>query len=122
MAHQEGDEFKAAMVALILSGKTEEALEELGRNYGVRSPAIRVGHHKGTKRVEAVYVQERKTIFFARGENLSNPFVVLHEFYHHLRSRTGEHRGNEKLADEFAISYINAFNRLASKRPADSPL
>src|SRR5215204_1964634 len=41
-----------------------------------------------------------------------NPFVVLHEFYHHIRTKGGIHRGSEKNANMYAKSFIDAYNRI----------
>jgi hypothetical protein len=38
-----------------------------------------------------------------------NPFVVLHEFYHHLRARSGPHRGTERHANAFARRFIDSY-------------
>jgi hypothetical protein len=41
------------------------------------------------------------------------PFVVLHEFYHHLRTALDrKHRGTEKYADEFAREFIEAYKSI----------
>jgi hypothetical protein len=41
---------------------------------------------------------------------LRNPFVILHEFYHHLRTDLDlKHRGTEKHADAFAREFIQVF-------------
>jgi hypothetical protein len=42
---------------------------------------------------------------------ITNPFVVLHEFYHHIRSKGVDrmHRGTEGNADKFAIDYITQY-------------
>jgi hypothetical protein len=45
-------------------------------------------------------------------EYLDNPFVILHEFYHHLRTHGMEHRGTEKYANRFAEEFIEAFKTL----------
>ncbi|MEM0075612.1 MAG: hypothetical protein QXG05_08725 [Nitrososphaerota archaeon] len=105
----EENSFKASVVMMILSGRTEKAISLLSDFYKIKAPMIRVGHVKGKKRALGVYVAKENTIYFARSENLTDPFVVLHEFYHHLRNRGGEHKGNEKLANKFAISYIKSF-------------
>jgi hypothetical protein len=69
-----------------------------------------------TKGVAAVYSQRRKEILAARREYLYNPFVMIHEFYHHLRSVSGKHRGTEKQADKFALEFIAAYQRVALKQ------
>jgi len=42
---------------------------------------------------------------------LLNPFVILHEFYHHLRSKSvdGTHKGTERGADKFALDFITEY-------------
>jgi hypothetical protein len=46
-----------------------------------------------------------------------NPFVVLHEFYHHLRCKGVDrmHRGTEGNADRFALDFIKAYQETAKK-------
>jgi hypothetical protein len=44
---------------------------------------------------------------------------VLHEFYHHVRTREGVHRGSEKRANMYAKSFIDAYMKMASKRAED---
>ena len=41
-----------------------------------------------------------------------NPFVILHEFYHHIRTKAGVYRGSEKNADMYAKSFIDYYNRV----------
>ncbi|HEV2226795.1 MAG TPA: hypothetical protein VGR56_08340, partial [Nitrososphaerales archaeon] len=50
-------------------------------------------------------------ILAASREYLYDPFVMIHEFYHHLRSASGRHRGTEKDADRFALDFIEAYRR-----------
>ena len=110
------NQFKAKVVAMILDSKTELALELLCRRYHVSVPKLGVGVLEGrTKKVAAVYSLHRKEILAARREFLYNPFVMIHEFYHHLRSVSGKHRGTEKQADRFALDFIDAY-RAATKR------
>jgi hypothetical protein len=42
---------------------------------------------------------------------------VLHEFYHHLRSKAvdKQHRGTEKNADKFAIGFIIEYQTATQK-------
>jgi len=106
---------KAFVVALILDSKTEEALDALSKWYRVSRPKLGIGVVEGkTKGVAAVYSQGRKEILAARREFLYDPFVMIHEFYHHLRSVSGRHRGTEKQADRFALDFIAAYNRAAA--------
>lgn len=68
-----------------------------------------------TKGVAAVYSVGRREILAARREFLYDPFVMIHEFYHHLRSTSGRHRGTERQADEFAADYIRAYQRVGAR-------
>jgi hypothetical protein len=45
-----------------------------------------------------------------------NPFIILHEFYHHLRYRGMEHRGSEKSANSFASKFIDSYRILKRKK------
>lgn len=104
------------MVADILDSNPERALELLCEHYHVERPKLGVGVVKGrSKGVLAVYSADRKEILAARQEYLYDPFVILHEFYHHLRQFAGQHRGTEKNADKFALDFIAAYERLASR-------
>jgi hypothetical protein len=106
------DQMKVSVVALILDSKPEEAIRVLSRWYKVSEPRLGVGVFEGrTKGVAAVYSQNRKEILAARREFLYDPFVMIHEFYHHLRSTSGRHRGTERQADQFAMGFIEAFRR-----------
>jgi hypothetical protein len=110
------DEFKALIVAMILDTKTEKALDLLSKHYHVERPRLGIGVVEGrNKGVAAVYSQRRKEILAARREYFYNPFVIIHEFYHHLRSISGRHRGTEKQADKFAVDFIEAYRRTAQR-------
>ncbi|HXW95488.1 MAG TPA: hypothetical protein VEJ19_07265 [Nitrososphaerales archaeon] len=109
------DQMKALVVALILDSKTEEAMTVLSRWYKVSAPRLGMGVVEGkTKGVAAVYSQKRKEILAARRDFMFDPFVMIHEFYHHLRSVSGRHRGTEKQADKFALDFLATYKRLAS--------
>jgi len=111
------DQMKASVVALILDSKTEEAIRVLSRWYRVSVPRLGIGVVAGkTKGVAAVYSQNRKEIMAARREFMYDPFVMIHEFYHHLRSVSGHHRGTEKQADRFALDFIDAYRRAGGSR------
>ncbi len=111
------EEMKASVVALILDARPEEALDVLSRWYRVEKPRLGVGVVEGkTKGVAAVYSSRRREILAANREYLYNPFVMVHEFYHHLRSRSGRHRGTEKDADRFAMNFIETYQRRALER------
>ena len=104
---------KALSVWLILDSKTENAIELMCKWYRVPRPRLLVGVLEGkTKGVAAVYSVQRKEIRAARREYMFNPFVMIHEFYHHLRSTSGKHRGTEKQADKFALDFIAAYKRV----------
>jgi hypothetical protein len=100
-------------VATILDCKTEKAIELLSEYYRVDVPGLGVGTTKRhSKGVLAVYSADRKEILAVSQEYFYDPFVMLHEFYHHLRQFAGRHRGTEKNADRFALDYIAAYKRL----------
>ncbi len=108
------ESMKAKVVWLILDSKPERAIKELCKWYRVSEPRLGVGVLEGkTKGVAAVYSVRRKEILAARREYLYDPFVMIHEFYHHLRSAGGKHRGTEKEADRFALGFIEAFRGLS---------
>jgi hypothetical protein len=116
VAEEPDDRFKAIIVSMILDSKPEAALEALSRRYRVETPRLGVGVFKRhSKGVRAVYSPERGEILAARREFLYDPFVILHEFYHHIRSVGGKHRGTEKNADRFAVEYIRAFDRVVAR-------
>jgi hypothetical protein len=105
-------EFRSKVVDTILAGSPEHALKLLSEYYGVNPPEIRVGTVKAHRRALACYVEKERRIYFSKSEYLSAPFVVLHEFYHHLRaSQINSHRQVEKGADLFASNYIQDHRR-----------
>ena len=108
--------FKTYVVWLILNGRTEEALELLAKEYQVAIPALRVGLPKGHKTTAyGCYTAKTQTIAVLNSDILVNPFVVLHEFYHHIRSKGVDrmHRGTEGNADKFAMTFIAEFQATA---------
>ncbi len=111
MQHQPAEEtlFKAKIVHLILSKKTEEALELLGKYYKVSTPKLKIGMPKRDIKFPACYVARTATIHVKDSERLDNAFVILHEFYHHLRTTRMIHKGTEKNADNFAREYIRNY-------------
>lgn len=113
------DGFKVLIVLLILNGKTEDALEKLATEYGVTVPSLRVGLPKGHKATAyGCYSAQTQTISLLNSDIVTNPFVVLHEFYHHIRSKGVDrmHRGTEGNADKFALDYITQFKLEALKQ------
>lgn len=101
-------EDKKQVAIMILNGETEAAIGFACAKFGIAPPMVRVGLPKKESRVYACYQPRNKTIYFADGELRRNPFVVMHEFYHHLRIHQGKHRGTEKRADAFALSFLEA--------------
>jgi hypothetical protein len=110
--------FKPTIVYLILTKQTEQALELLARNYRVEIPKLKVGLPKGhTRNSYGTYNAGNQTICVLDSEIFGNPFVILHEFYHHLRSKSVDkhHKGTEKNADKFALEFIKAYQEAATK-------
>ena len=107
--------FKVLVVWLILNAKVEKALELLAEHYSVSVPRIKVGLPKGhRKKVFGCYIAQKETIFVLNSDVLREPFVILHEFYHHLRTTLDKkHKGTEKHADEFAKDFIQTYKSAA---------
>jgi hypothetical protein len=110
-------EFKAFIVWLILNGNVEKALEQLAKHYSVNAPQIRVGLPKGRRKdVFGCYAARNETISVLNSDVLKEPFTVLHEFYHHLRTSVDKkHRGTEKNAGEFAKEFIEAYKSVSAR-------
>jgi hypothetical protein len=107
---------KAKIVHMILNRDTEEALQKLSNIYNVTPPEIVVGTIKGKRRtVYAVYVQKERRIYVINSDIFYNPFIVLHEFYHHIRTRAGVHRGSEKHANMYAKSFIDSYKKIVER-------
>ena len=110
------DVTKAKVVYLILNKRTEEALQHLSKFYKVTPPEITVGTIKGRRRtVYAVYVLREKKIYCSTSDIFYNPFVVLHEFYHHIRTKGDIHRGSEKNANMYAKSFIYSYIKIVRR-------
>lgn len=101
--------FRAKIVHLILSRNPEEALKLLSQHCHVVTPDLRVGMPKGHRKNFGCYIAGKKTIHVSDRDNLYNPYLILHEFYHHLRTTDKKHRGTEKHANKFAREYIEAY-------------
>ena len=104
--------FKPLVVLLILNAKTEEALALLAKNYGVNVPKLKVGLPKRYKtKAYGCYTAKTETISILNSDILTNPFVIIHEFYHHLRSQGVDkmHRGTEDNADKFAMDFLHEY-------------
>jgi hypothetical protein len=105
------------VVHMILAKETEKALQLLSKHYRVESPEIVVGTVKGKRRTAyAVYIPKERKIYAMNSDIFYNPFVILHEFYHHIRSQGGPHRGTERHANLFAKTFIDAYINAAKKR------
>jgi hypothetical protein len=101
--------FHGRIVSLILDGQAEVALKLLSNYYGINEPTLKVGTVKRHRRVVACYVERERRIYLSKGEYLTSPFVILHEFYHHLRASEVRKGQVEKRADLFASSFIRDF-------------
>lgn len=111
------DDSKAKVVHLILGKAPERALEFLATLYKVKSPKLRVGTvKKHRKTALAVFVHKDNTIYLSNSDLLYNPFVLLHEFYHHIRTNFGVHRGTERNADAFAKDFVDSYRRRQEKQ------
>jgi hypothetical protein len=102
-------QFKSAVVSLILTKDTERAVAVVSRRFKVRIPTLLIAHSKGKKLALAVYHVSSNSIAFSDQDHFFNPFVVLHEMYHAIRSSSGHHRGTERNADKFALDYIEQY-------------
>jgi Zn-dependent peptidase ImmA (M78 family) len=103
---------KPFIVWLILNQRTEEALSLLANEYKVNVPKLKVGLPKGRKNnVSGCYQSKNETISVFNSDVFANPFVILHEFYHHLRSKSvdKQHRGTERNADKFATDFLKEY-------------
>ena len=108
--------FKAAIVWLILEGKVEKALEILAKKHSVEPPIVEVGLPKRNKgKALGCYSGKKRTISVRNSDTLKDPFVILHEFYHHLRTTSdAKHKGTEKYADAFAKDYLAAYGSIVT--------
>jgi len=105
------------VVWLILDGKAEKALGLLSEHFKVRMPSIKVGLPKGRRSTAlGCYSSRDRTISVLNSDALKEPFIIIHEFYHHLRtSADARHKGTEKHADEFAKGFIEAYESEARR-------
>ena len=103
---------KPQVVHLIINQKTEEALALLAKHYSVTVPRVKVGLPKGHKKnICGCYTSKNQTISVLSSDFFGNAFVILHEFYHHLRSKSvnRQHKGTERNADRFAAEFLVAY-------------
>ena len=98
-----------------MNGKVEEALGLLAKHYRVDVPKVRVGLPKGRrKNTLGCFTAKNETISVLNSDTLKEPFIILHEFYHHLRIGVDKkHRGTEKNASEFAKEFIETYKSMA---------
>ncbi len=107
---------KAKIVQMILDKKTEIALEKLSEFYKVDTPQISVGTIKGKRRtVYALYVLSERKIYASNSDIFYHPFIILHEYYHHIRSKFGKHRGSERHANMYAQGFIDSYNKIVKR-------
>jgi hypothetical protein len=109
---------ESLVVWLILNGKTRDAIEMLAKHYQIEIPKIKVGLPKKHKtKACGCYDPQNQTITLLNSDMLVNPFVVLHEFYHHLRCKGVDrmHRGTEGNADRFALDFIKSYQETVKK-------
>jgi len=109
---------KAWIVWLIINGRAEEALERLAEHYGVDAPRLKVGLPKGHKKQTlGCYEAKNMVISVMNSELVKNPFTILHEFYHHIRTGLDKkHKGTEDYANKFAAKYIQAYQLVSQTR------
>lgn len=103
--------FRARVVYLILNSESDEALEILSNHYGIVKPKLTVGMPKRYSKNPACYVANKRIIHVSHRKILSNPHVILHEFYHHLRNVSNAQGGIEKYADSFAKKFIQDYQK-----------
>ncbi|MGE5188117.1 MAG: hypothetical protein ACM3JE_03725 [Betaproteobacteria bacterium] len=117
------ENFETLIVWSILNGKTQDALELLSKYFQVDVPKLKVGLPKKHKtKACGCYDPKKQTITLLNSDMLVNPFVVLHEFYHHLRCKGVDrvHKGTEGNADRFALEFIKKFQETAKKVEASN--
>jgi hypothetical protein len=107
---------QAKIVHMILTKRTEQALNTLSNFYHMKPPRIVVGTVKGKRRTAyAVYVPKERKIYAMNSDVFYNPFIILHEFYHHLRTQGGPHRGTERYANLYAKGFIDSYKSITKR-------
>jgi hypothetical protein len=105
-------EFRSKVVRWIIEGRPEDALRLLSEFYDVSQPELRVGTVKRHRGVVALYVEKEHRIYLSKSDYVSNPFVILHEFYHHLRAtQATKKKQADKRADLFANNFLSDYRR-----------
>jgi len=123
--HETSDEngvekqFKARIVWLVTSGDVEKAMQLLAKHFEVSVPKLKIGLPKRHRlKTLGCYVPRNETIYLLNSGALANPSVVLHEFYHHLRTSIDKkHRGTEKYANRFAEEFIAVYQAFGTSIP-----
>ena len=102
---------KPRVVWLILNQRAEEALTLLAKHYTTSIPRLKVGLPKGNrKNISGCYSPKNETISLLDSDMLGNPFVIIHEFYHHMRTSIDQkHKGTERNADQFALAFLKEY-------------
>jgi hypothetical protein len=108
---EEADFQKRIVHLIALERKPEEALDALCAHYRVERPALRIGLPKGEKKALGCYAHRERTIYVSSEKYMFDPYVLIHEFYHHLRHVGGKHRGTERHARDFALSFLRNAQR-----------
>ena len=97
---QQDDRNKAKVVFLI---PNRRSITNFSKFYKVIPHEIIVGTIKGKRRtICVVYVQREVKIYCINSDIFYNQFIVLHEFYYHLRTKSSIHSGSEKHASIYA--------------------
>ncbi len=104
------------IIQMIREGEAKQALAMLAEKYGVNPPRLRIGTVKGRRKVLGCYIPRKGIIYVSTSEIMMEPFVVLHEFYHHLRSSEGKFGRSEKHAEKFATEFLQS-TRVPSQSP-----
>ena len=104
---------KSRVVWLILNQRPEEALMLLAKHYKTRIPRLKVGLPKGhRKNISGCYTPKNATISVLDSDTLGNPFVIIHEFYHHMRTSIDKkHKGTERNGDQFALEFLKEYQK-----------
>src|SRR4030065_2366179 len=102
---------KSRVVWLILNQRADEALTLLAKHYKTSTPRLKVGLPKGNrKNISGCYAAKNATISVLDSDTLGNPFVIIHEFYHHMRTSIDKkHKGTERNADQSALEFLKEY-------------
>ncbi len=59
-----------------------------------------------------MFKERERKIYCSNSGIFYNPFIVLHEFYHHIRTTGGIHKGSEKYANRYAKGFTDSYNKI----------